>query len=60
MKDGQLFHIVTYGQGSMLNLAAQLPVARRWDVINFVRSLQESAPEVTPTASDEQAPLEPK
>jgi mono/diheme cytochrome c family protein len=44
MKDGQLFHILTYGQGSMLPMAAQLSPARRWDVINYVRSLQISVP----------------
>lgn len=43
MKDGQLFHILTYGQGSMASMAAQLTRDRRWDVINYVRSLQESA-----------------
>lgn len=50
MKDGQLFHILTYGQGSMPSMAAQLSRDRRWDVINFVRSLQQSA---TPSASTE-------
>ena len=43
MQDGQLFHILTYGQGSMSSMAAQLDRNRRWDVINFVRSLQQSA-----------------
>jgi mono/diheme cytochrome c family protein len=43
MKDGQLFHILTYGQGSMAPMAAQLTRDRRWDVINYVRSLQASA-----------------
>lgn len=50
MKDGQLFHILTYGQGSMSSMAAQLSRDRRWDVINYVRSLQQSA---TPPASTE-------
>lgn len=43
MKDGQLFHILTYGQGSMSSMAAQLDRNRRWDVINYVRSMQEGA-----------------
>lgn len=43
MKDGQLFHILSYGQGSMAPMAAQLSRNRRWDVINFVRSLQKAA-----------------
>lgn len=43
MKDGQLFHILTYGQNSMPQFAAQLPPDRRWDVINHIRSLQKAA-----------------
>ncbi len=43
MKDGQLFHILTYGQGSMASMAAQLSRPRRWDAINYVRSMQQSA-----------------
>ena len=46
MKDGQLFHILTYGQGSMAPFAAQLSRELRWDVINFVRDLQSKAPPV--------------
>lgn len=40
MKDGQLFHILTYGQGSMSGLANVLSRDRRWDAINYVRTLQ--------------------
>ena len=40
MKDGQLLHILTYGQGSMSDFAGQLSRERRWDVINYVRSIQ--------------------
>lgn len=40
MKDGQLFHILTYGQGSMPSMANQLSRNRRWDLVNFVRTLQ--------------------
>ncbi len=43
-KDGQLFHILTYGQGSMSSFASQLTPDRRWEAINFVRSLQDAAP----------------
>ena len=55
MQDGQLFHILTYGQGSMAPLAAQLSRDRRWDVINYVRDLQSKAPplpELPPAAID--------
>ena len=44
MKDGQLFHILTYGQGSMPSVAGQVTVAQRWDAINYVRSLQQAVP----------------
>lgn len=40
MKDGQLFHILTYGQGNMPSYAAQLSREDRWRVIVHVRSLQ--------------------
>ena len=43
MKDGQLFHILSYGQGSMAPMAGQLSRADRWHVVNYVRSMQESA-----------------
>ncbi len=54
MKDGQLFHILTYGQGSMSSFAGQLSAAQRWDAINYVRSLQQAAP----APSQDQAPTE--
>ena len=54
MKDGQLFHILTYGQNSMPTFAAQLTHDRRWDVINHIRLLQQKT---EPTAG--QAPTTP-
>lgn len=53
MKDGQLFHILTYGQGSMSSFAPQLSHARRWDAINFIRDLQSKAPAGPETTSHE-------
>ncbi len=45
MKDGQWFHIVTYGQGKMPAYAAQLSPEDRWNVIAYGRALQRrSAP----------------
>jgi mono/diheme cytochrome c family protein len=66
MKDGQLLHILTYGQNSMPQFAAQLSPERRWDIINYIRTLQQAtspetlAPETAPpeTASPETAPPE--
>ncbi len=43
MKDGQLVHILTYGQNSMPSFAAQLTLERRWEVIQYIRSLQQQA-----------------
>ena len=43
MKDGQLFHILTYGQGNMPSYASQLSRQDRWRVILYVRSLQQRA-----------------
>ncbi len=43
MKDGQIFHILTYGQGNMPSYASQLSREDRWKAILFVRSLQRQA-----------------
>ncbi len=40
MKDGQLFHILTYGQNNMASYASQISRDDRWNVIAYVRSLQ--------------------
>ena len=59
MKDGQLFHILTYGQGSMAPMAAQLSRDRRWDVINFVRSLQKGVASTASTDLNVPTPVSP-
>lgn len=43
MKDGQLFHVLTYGQRNMSSHAAQLSREDRWKVILHIRSLQQKA-----------------
>ncbi len=43
LKDGQLFHILSYGQVNMASYASQLSWEDRWKVILFVRSLQPQA-----------------
>lgn len=43
MKDGQMFHILTYGQKNMPSYAAQVSREDRWKVILYVRSLQQKA-----------------
>jgi mono/diheme cytochrome c family protein len=40
LPDGQLFHILTYGQGRMPSVASQLSAEDRWRVILRVRELQ--------------------
>ncbi len=61
MKDGQMFHIVTYGQKNMASYAAQVSRDDRWKVILYVRSLQKQAVEAakqaaTPLPAAPQAP----
>jgi mono/diheme cytochrome c family protein len=41
MRDGQMFHVLTYGQQNMPAFAVQLSPEDRWSVILHVRSLQE-------------------
>lgn len=43
MKDGQIFHTITYGKGNMPSLASQIPRDGRWMIVLKVRSLQELA-----------------
>lgn len=43
MKDGQMFHVLTYGQGNMPSYAAQVSPEDRWKVILVLRSLQNQA-----------------
>jgi mono/diheme cytochrome c family protein len=40
MPDGQMFHVLTYGQKNMPAYAAQISRQDRWNVIAYVRSLQ--------------------
>lgn len=49
MADGQIFHVITYGQGNMPPHAAQLTRDDRWKVILFLRSLHSRTP--APAAS---------
>jgi len=47
IKDGQVFHILTYGQKNMPAYASQLSSEDRWNVIAFVRSLQKQTAPVS-------------
>jgi mono/diheme cytochrome c family protein len=58
MKDGQMFHVLTYGQLNMPAFNAQLSRADRWSVILYVRMLQgPSTPSSMPSRSQEVARL---
>jgi mono/diheme cytochrome c family protein len=41
LAEGQMFHILTFGQKNMPSHASQLSVNDRWSVISYVRSLQD-------------------
>lgn len=41
MKDGQMFHLVTFGRGAMPGHAGQIPLNDRWKVVLHVRVLQQ-------------------
>jgi len=42
LKDGGMFHIITYGKGNMPPHAAQISREDRWKIILHIRSMQES------------------
>jgi mono/diheme cytochrome c family protein len=44
LPDGQLFHIVTHGQGIMPAYDVQVLPEDRWRIVMYVRSLQEANP----------------
>jgi mono/diheme cytochrome c family protein len=41
--DGEIYHVLTRGQGTMASYALQLAPTQRWQVIQHVRALQEVA-----------------
>jgi mono/diheme cytochrome c family protein len=57
MKDGQMFHVLTYGQNNMPSYASQLSREDRWNVVLYLRTLQAAAPAASPTASPYALPL---
>ena len=44
LADGQIFHIITFGQNNMPSYASQIDREDRWNVILHVRSLQRRKP----------------
>lgn len=49
MKDGQIFHVVTFGQNKMPSHATQVPPEDRWNVVCYIRSMQKRAATTQPT-----------
>lgn len=39
-KDGQIYHVITMGQGVMGPYASHIPQKYRWQVVNYIRHLQ--------------------
>jgi len=51
MSDGQMFHVVTFGQKNMPGYSVQVAPDDRWKAIAYVRSLQDSAREAAAEAA---------
>ena len=47
MKDGQMFHVMTFGQKNMPSLAIQVTRTDRWRIIAYIRSLQNQQRTIT-------------
>ncbi len=43
--DGQIYQVITMGQGTMGAYASHIPQKYRWQVVNYIRHLQEQKPE---------------
>ena len=41
MRDGQMFHVLSFGQGNMASYAAQISREDRWKAILYVRERRE-------------------
>ena len=40
--DGQIYHVITVGQGMMGSYASHVPQKYRWQVVNYIRHLQQA------------------
>jgi len=58
MKDGQIFHILTYGQGNMPRYAPQISREDRWKVITYLRTMQEGESNNTESMIEAEAEAE--
>jgi len=49
--DGKIFYIMTYGQGNMGSYASQLTRKQRWQIVQYIRTLQPKAAEAIAPAN---------
>lgn len=47
--DGQIYHVITMGQGMMGPYASNIPQKHRWQVVNYIRQLQQNSQKTTET-----------
>lgn len=59
LPDGQLFHIVTFGQGVMPAYRQQVVVQDRWTIVRYLRRLQAAAAATPAPAANRPAPATP-
>ena len=50
LAEGQMFHILTFGQKKMPSYASQLTMNDRWSAIAYVRSMQNAAAAPAPAS----------
>lgn len=55
LPDGQIFHIITYGQGLMPAHGSQVQPEDRWKIVHYIRSLQHP-PQTATTAVSKEMP----
>ena len=58
MSDGQMFHVLTFGQKNMPGYAAQISTEDRWKAILHVRSIQDAANRKAEAEQTAQASIE--
>lgn len=51
LREGQIFHIVTFGQNNMPSHASQIDPAERWQIVEHVKELRSKLQEEPPAAT---------
>lgn len=55
MPDGQMFYSITYGKNTMGSYASQLTVKQRWQIVHYIRSVQQKSAKTQPAGEDKSA-----